>query len=172
MKKPLKKRLKILKWIGIVLLGIIIILLIVRFIGKMYYNRTPQGGINESMYIDVNGQQQWLSIYGEDRNNPVLLNLHGGPGDSSSLFDYRILRSDLDAAADYVPDHTGKNRLVWLCTAFQLLQPGRHHRAGAVHPDMGSAEKCISHGHRGRSDIRCLSIFLRESMMIITSARS
>ena len=47
---------------------------------------------NESFYIEVNGQQQWLSIYGEDKNNPVLLYLHGGPGDSSSLFDYRILR--------------------------------------------------------------------------------
>ena len=54
----MKKLLKILKWTGIVLLGIIIILLIVRLIGKMYYNRTPEGGINESMYLDVNGQEQ------------------------------------------------------------------------------------------------------------------
>ena len=86
---PMKKFLKILKWTGIVLLGIIIILLIVRLIGKMYYNRTPEGGINESMYIEVNGQQQWLSIYGEDQNNPVLLYLHGGPGYSSSLYENR-----------------------------------------------------------------------------------
>ena len=94
----MRKFLKTLKWIGIVLLGIIIILLSVRCIGKMYYNRTPEGGINESMYIEVNGQQQWLSIYGEDKNNPVLLYLHGGPGDSSSLYDYRILRK---LAKDY-----------------------------------------------------------------------
>ena len=98
MKKLLKKLTKILKWIGIVLLGMIIILLIVRFIGKMYYKRTPEGGINESMYIEVNGQQQWLSIYGEDQNNPVLLYLHGGPGYSSSLYDYSILRK---LAKDY-----------------------------------------------------------------------
>ena len=83
---------KVLKCLGIIIPGLIIILLIVCFIGKMYYNRTPQGGINESIYIEVNGQQQWLSIYGEDKNNPVLLYLHGGPGDSSSLYDYRILR--------------------------------------------------------------------------------
>ncbi|MBP5431503.1 MAG: alpha/beta hydrolase, partial [Ruminococcus sp.] len=73
----MKKFLKILKWTGIVLLGIIIILLIVRLIGKMYYNRTPEGGINKSMYLDVNGQEQWISIYGENKDNPVMLFLHG-----------------------------------------------------------------------------------------------
>ena len=88
----MRKFLKILKRIGIVLLGIIIILLIVRLIGKMYYNRTPDGGINESMYIDVNGQEQWINIYGEDRNNPVLLYVHGGPGVPTSLYDWPALR--------------------------------------------------------------------------------
>ena len=88
----MRKFLKILKRIGIVLLGIIIILLIVRLIGKMYYNRTPDGGINESMYIDVNGQDQWINIYGEDRNSPVLLYVHGGPGNSISLYDWPALR--------------------------------------------------------------------------------
>ena len=88
----MKRFLKILKRTGIVFLGIIIILLIVRLIGKMYYNRTPDGGINESMYIDVNGQEQWINIYGEDRNNPVLLYVHGGPGNSISLYDWPALR--------------------------------------------------------------------------------
>ncbi|MBO4519554.1 MAG: hypothetical protein J5704_05900, partial [Paludibacteraceae bacterium] len=60
----MKKFLKFLKWTGIVLLGLIIILLVVRFIGKQYYSRTPDGGINEVMHIDVNGQKQWINIYG------------------------------------------------------------------------------------------------------------
>ena len=98
MQKAVKKLIKILKWIGIVFLGIIIILLIVRLIGKMYYNRTPDGGINESMYLDVNGQEQWISIYGENKDNPVMLFLHGGPGDSYSYADFKIWRK---LAKDY-----------------------------------------------------------------------
>ncbi len=88
----MKKLLKILKWTGIVLAGLIILVLLVRFIGKLYYSRTPDNGINETMYIDVNGQEQWINIYGEDKNNPVMLYLHGGPGGSTSPMDWVILR--------------------------------------------------------------------------------
>ena len=98
MKKFLKALLKVLKWAGVLLLSLIIILLIVRFIGKLHYNKTPDGGINETMYIDVNGQEQWLNIYGEDINNPVLLYLHGGPGCSTSFADWKVLRK---LAGDY-----------------------------------------------------------------------
>ncbi|SEH64490.1 alpha/beta hydrolase fold [Ruminococcus flavefaciens] len=98
MKKFLKTLLKIFKWIGISILSLIIILLIVRLIGKLYYNRTPDGGINESMYIEVNGQEQWVSIYGENKDNPVMLFLHGGPGDSYSYADFKIWRK---LAKDY-----------------------------------------------------------------------
>ncbi|WP_295091958.1 alpha/beta hydrolase [Ruminococcus sp.] len=98
MKRFLKTLLKIFKWIGLSILGLIIILLIVRLIGKLYYNRTPDGGINESMYIEVNGQEQWVSIYGENKDNPVLLFLHGGPGDSYSYTDFQIWRK---LAKDY-----------------------------------------------------------------------
>ena len=98
MKKFLKKLLKVFKWIGIIILGLIIILLIIRFIGKLYYNKTPDGGINETFYIDVNGQEQWINIYGEDKDNPVLLYLHGGPGASTSTIDWKVLRK---LASDY-----------------------------------------------------------------------
>lgn len=98
MKKFFKVFLKILKWIGIALLALIVILLIVRFFGKRKNNTTPEGGINESMYIDINGQEQWINIYGEDMNNPVMLYLHGGPGQSSSAGDYVVLRK---LAKDY-----------------------------------------------------------------------
>jgi pimeloyl-ACP methyl ester carboxylesterase len=38
------------------------------------------GGIDEGMYVKIGGIEQWIQIRGEDRNNPVLLCLHGGPG--------------------------------------------------------------------------------------------
>ena len=79
MEKALKLIRKILTCIGIIMLGLIVILLTVRLIGKLYNNRTPEGGINETMYTDINGAKQWISIYGQDRDNPVLLYIHGGP---------------------------------------------------------------------------------------------
>lgn len=92
MKRIFKGIISILKWTVIILLALIIILLIVRFTGKLYYNRTPDGGINESMYLYVNGQEQWINIYGKDKDYPVLLYLHGGPGGSTSTIDWVVLR--------------------------------------------------------------------------------
>ena len=96
MKKLITKLLKITKPTLLILLSLILIFLLIRFIGKVINNRTPKGGINESMYVEINGTQQWISIYGEDINNPVLLYLHGGPGSSTSAYDYAFTREWAD----------------------------------------------------------------------------
>jgi hypothetical protein len=41
-------------------------------------------GIDEANYVEVGGIQQWVTIRGEDRTNPILLFLHGGPGDATN----------------------------------------------------------------------------------------
>ena len=111
MKKFLKTLIKILKWIGIVLLGIIIIALIVRFIGQRINNKTPDGGINETMYVDINGTKQWINIYGQDKDNPVLLFLHGGPGAATSHTAYVLTRkwSDVYTVVTWDQRNAGKS---------------------------------------------------------------
>jgi pimeloyl-ACP methyl ester carboxylesterase len=41
----------------------------------------PAKGIDEANYVAIGGIEQWVTIRGENRSNPVLLFLHGGPGD-------------------------------------------------------------------------------------------
>lgn len=68
------------KTCSMVLTALFVLFLTVVYIGKAINRITPKGGINETQYVEVNGQEMWISIYGKDINNPVLLYLHGGPG--------------------------------------------------------------------------------------------
>lgn len=43
-------------------------------------------GIDEIGFVKIGGIDQWIAIQGNDRRNPVLLFLHGGPGEAQSPF--------------------------------------------------------------------------------------
>lgn len=51
-----------------------------------------ENGIDESLYIDIGGVSQFIRIRGRDRNNPVILDLHGGPGGAQIPWAHRSLR--------------------------------------------------------------------------------
>lgn len=90
---------KVKKFVKCILLFLLVIaaaILLAHAIGGAVNRRTPKGGINESMYVEINGTEQWINIYGEDVDNPVLLYLHGGPGSSTSDIDYAFTRKWAD----------------------------------------------------------------------------
>jgi pimeloyl-ACP methyl ester carboxylesterase len=43
-------------------------------------------GIVEECFVKIGGIDQWIGIRGEDRANPALLVIHGGPGSPCSIF--------------------------------------------------------------------------------------
>lgn len=47
---------------------------------------TAPNGIVEKTFITIGGIEQWITIRGEDRRNPVLFFVHGGPGSVYSIF--------------------------------------------------------------------------------------
>ena len=51
--------------------------------GSAHAQRSAQR-IEEASFITIGGIDQWVTIRGNDRRNPVLLLLHGGPGDVQS----------------------------------------------------------------------------------------
>lgn len=42
--------------------------------------------VNEASFVKIGGIEQWITIKGGDRSNPIVLFLHGGPGDAESPF--------------------------------------------------------------------------------------
>lgn len=42
--------------------------------------------INEEKYVTIGGIDQWITIRGEDKRNPVLLLIHGGPASTYTIF--------------------------------------------------------------------------------------
>ncbi len=44
--------------------------------------QTPNARIEQTSFVPLGGLEQWISIRGDDRSNPVLLIVHGGPGEA------------------------------------------------------------------------------------------
>lgn len=85
---------KILRWGAIVLGGLVVLAIIAAVAFRAHVQHrlrreariTSPNGIDEAKYIEVNGAQEWITIRGQNRNNPVILFLHGGPDEANSPF--------------------------------------------------------------------------------------
>ncbi|MDQ2075825.1 alpha/beta fold hydrolase [Marinimicrobium sp. ABcell2] len=52
-------------------------------------NEEMDGGVSETIKLDINGAEQFLIIRGRDITKPVMLFLHGGPGTPEAPFIHR-----------------------------------------------------------------------------------
>jgi pimeloyl-ACP methyl ester carboxylesterase len=85
---------RLISWTAVVLGGIVVLAVIAALCYRIYWQHriaqelkiTSPDGIEEATYIDVNGAQEWITIRGQNRNNPVILFLHGGPSEANSEF--------------------------------------------------------------------------------------
>jgi pimeloyl-ACP methyl ester carboxylesterase len=79
------------KWVWKGLLGLVLLLVLVVGSGLGYRAwRQHEGeaamqiatpsGVDDALFVEIGGAQQWVTIRGQDRANPVILVLHGGPG--------------------------------------------------------------------------------------------
>ena len=74
------------------------------------YAITTPNGIDEAKYLQIGGIEQWVTIRGEDRANPVVLVLHGGPGDATNPYGYAYFRTWLATYTVVQWDQRGAGR--------------------------------------------------------------
>lgn len=89
---------RVLKISSLILLGLVVILILGAISYRAYrqhQNSTAlaihaPNGVDEAMFVPIGGINQWITIRGQNRDNPVILFLHGGPGTPTNLLDFSM----------------------------------------------------------------------------------
>lgn len=94
--------LQIIIWIASILAGLILLIFISLMSYKVYLKKSTRikipSGVSLLEEITLGGLKQWIFIRGIDKNNPILLFLHGGPGapllgmSSSRKYDAELIK--------------------------------------------------------------------------------
>ena len=109
-----KKVVRIIKTVLLIPI-ILYIIICIGFIGVRNFNFftsyiDTKEGIDESEYVDINGQKQYITIRGRNKNAPVILYLHGGPGAPDSMMTYAFTNKLIDEYTVVCWDQRGCGR--------------------------------------------------------------
>ena len=63
---------------------------VIRARNAQQYAISSPKGIDEAQFVKIGGIEQWITIRGWDRDNPVLLFVHGGPGDVTNPWTFAL----------------------------------------------------------------------------------
>jgi len=114
---PRKKRhiaLRILKWICLAVVVIILATLNTAIAGRSFKQIKRmidyRNGVDENIYVELNGRQQYMWIAGRDTSNPVIISLHGGPGCPTTYCDYDYINYLTDDYTVVIWEETGCGR--------------------------------------------------------------
>jgi pimeloyl-ACP methyl ester carboxylesterase len=97
------KRIGILfKYTGLSLAILLFLVITAIFVKRTYSAEKTKiktkNGIQESIYVKIGGIEQYLQIRGKDKDNPVIVFLHGGPASPMSFVSYYY---ETELEADY-----------------------------------------------------------------------
>ena len=117
------------------------------------YALSTANAIDAAKYVELGGIEQWITIRGENRANPVVLVLHGGPGDATNPWGHAGFRTWLKSYTVVQWDQRGAGRTLSrngkvsadTLTIDRLVRDGVE-LAGALRTSLGK-DKIIVVGH-------------------------
>ncbi|MCR5591489.1 MAG: alpha/beta hydrolase [Lachnospiraceae bacterium] len=71
-----------------VIIGAFVFFIACRNIKQFRHAIAYKDGVNEQIFVQLNDQEEYVSIIGESADNPVIISLHGGPGSPTTFIDY------------------------------------------------------------------------------------
>lgn len=113
-KKRPKLILRVLKWLGAgvltIIFGTIVFFIGYRNLNYFQHYINLQNGVDEEIYVPFGGEEQYLLIRGENKDNPVIIYLHGGPSSADSYCTYSFCDYLLDDYTVIAWDQRGCGR--------------------------------------------------------------
>jgi len=91
-KLPVRIVFGILKAVGMLLLiaviGFFVFAITGRNVRQIKRAITYRNGVNNQIYVQLDGSEGYINVFGVSESNPVIISLHGGPGAPSTFVDY------------------------------------------------------------------------------------